>query len=120
MAAKGGVGKIAGAKEMYSLVRGMSINEIEESVKEPPQILVVSRDPGVEDLVAVVTGVRGTPSLTYVSPDKLPKSFDLYTLVIVHNPESNADFLSDERHLKVIIDALENDFEEGQHYFSLP
>jgi uncharacterized protein (DUF697 family) len=93
VASKGGVGKLAGAKEMYSLIRGMSISEIEESVKEPPQILVVSRDTSVEDLVAVVTGVRGTPSLTYTSPDKLPKSFDRYTLIIVHNPASNADFL---------------------------
>jgi uncharacterized protein (DUF697 family) len=94
MAAKGGVGKLAGAKEVYSLIRGMSINEIEESVKEPPQILVVSRDPNVEDLVAVVTGVRGTPSLTYTTPDKLPKSLDRYTLIVVHNPNDNADFLA--------------------------
>ncbi len=33
---------------------------------------------------------------------------------------SNADFLGNEKHLKVITDALENDFEEGQHYFTLP
>jgi deoxyguanosine kinase len=33
---------------------------------------------------------------------------------------SNADFLGNERHLKVVLDALENDFEEGQHYFTLP
>ena len=31
----------------------------------------------------------------------------------------NADFLSNEKHLDVIIDALKNDI-EGQHYFSLP
>jgi hypothetical protein len=33
---------------------------------------------------------------------------------------SNADFLGNEKHLQVIIDALERDFDEGQHYFSLP
>lgn len=33
---------------------------------------------------------------------------------------SNADFLGNEKHLRVITDALEIDFEEGQHYFTLP
>ena len=33
---------------------------------------------------------------------------------------SNADFLYNEAHFKVITDALEKDLEEGQHYFSLP
>jgi deoxyguanosine kinase len=33
---------------------------------------------------------------------------------------SNADFVNNESHLKVIIDALNNDYEDGQHYFSLP
>lgn len=33
---------------------------------------------------------------------------------------SNADFLTDERHLKVIFDALERDYPDGRHYFSLP
>lgn len=33
---------------------------------------------------------------------------------------SNADFLGNEKHLQVIIDALEQDFDEGQHYFTLP
>jgi deoxyadenosine/deoxycytidine kinase len=32
----------------------------------------------------------------------------------------NADFLGNEKHLKVILDALEKDFEDGQHYFTLP
>ena len=32
----------------------------------------------------------------------------------------NADFLGNEKHLQVIIDALEQDFDEGQHYFTLP
>jgi len=33
---------------------------------------------------------------------------------------ANADFLDNDKHLKVIIDALEQDYTEGQHYFSLP
>lgn len=33
---------------------------------------------------------------------------------------SNADFLGNEKHLQIIIDALEADLEEGQHYFTLP
>jgi deoxyguanosine kinase len=33
---------------------------------------------------------------------------------------SNADFLSNEKHLKVILDALEHEYHHGQHYFTLP
>jgi deoxyguanosine kinase len=33
---------------------------------------------------------------------------------------SNADFLGNEAHLKVILDALEQEVGEGQHYFTLP
>jgi len=33
---------------------------------------------------------------------------------------TNADFLSNPKHLQVVIDALDQDFEEGQHYFTLP
>ena len=33
---------------------------------------------------------------------------------------SNADFLGNEEHLKVVIDALDIDYEEGQHYLTLP
>jgi deoxyguanosine kinase len=32
----------------------------------------------------------------------------------------NADFLGNEAHLRVILDALENDFDEKQNYFTLP
>ena len=32
----------------------------------------------------------------------------------------NADFLSNENHLQVIYDALEKDYEDGQHFISLP
>ncbi len=33
---------------------------------------------------------------------------------------SNADFLGNEKHLQVILDALEKEYDEGQHYFTLP
>ena len=33
---------------------------------------------------------------------------------------SNADFLGNEQHLQVIIDALDKDYPEGQHFISLP
>ncbi len=33
---------------------------------------------------------------------------------------SNADFLGNEKHLQAIYDALENDYEEGQHFITLP
>lgn len=33
---------------------------------------------------------------------------------------SNADFLGNEKHLQIVIDALEKDYDMGQHYFSLP
>lgn len=33
---------------------------------------------------------------------------------------ANADFLSNPKHLQVILDALEKEYDEGRHYFSLP
>ncbi|MDE3253412.1 MAG: deoxynucleoside kinase [Bacteroidota bacterium] len=33
---------------------------------------------------------------------------------------SNADFLGNEQHLQIVLDALDKDFDNGQHYFSLP
>jgi deoxyguanosine kinase len=33
---------------------------------------------------------------------------------------SNADFLGNEKHLQVVLDALEKDLGPGQHYFTLP
>ena len=32
---------------------------------------------------------------------------------------TNADFLGDEKHLQTVIDILEKDYEDGQHYFNL-
>ena len=45
------------------------------------------------------------------------KQHNIKTLFI---DASNADFLGNEKHLKVVIDALEKDYEDGQHYLTLP
>jgi deoxyadenosine/deoxycytidine kinase len=45
------------------------------------------------------------------------KQHNLKTLFV---DASNADFLGNEKHLKVITDALEKDYDEGQHYLTLP
>lgn len=45
------------------------------------------------------------------------KQHNLKTLFV---DASNADFLNNEKHLQVILDALEKDYEEGQHYITLP
>ena len=44
------------------------------------------------------------------------KQHNITTLFI---DASNADFLGNEEHLKAIIEALEKDYEEGQHYITL-
>src|SRR5215210_4824856 len=43
------------------------------------------------------------------------KQHNMKTLFI---DASNADFLGNERHLQVVIDALELEYDEGQHYFT--
>jgi len=45
------------------------------------------------------------------------KQHNLKTLFV---DASNADFLGNEKHVQVIIDALQNDYEDGQHYITLP
>jgi len=45
------------------------------------------------------------------------KQHNIKTLFI---DASNADFLGNEKHLQVVIDALEKDYENGQHYLTLP
>lgn len=45
------------------------------------------------------------------------KQHNIKTLVI---DAANADFLGNPKHLQVIIDALQKDYEPGQHYFTLP
>jgi deoxyguanosine kinase len=41
----------------------------------------------------------------------------LKTLIV---DASNADFLTNERHLQVIIEALEKEYDQGQHFLTLP
>lgn len=45
------------------------------------------------------------------------KDHNIKTLFI---DASNADFLGNEKHLQVVIDALGNDYDQGQHYLTLP
>src|SRR5688572_15818635 len=45
------------------------------------------------------------------------KQHNLKTLFI---DASNADFLGNDKHLQAVIDALEKDYEDGQHYLTLP
>ena len=45
------------------------------------------------------------------------KQHNLKTLFV---DASNADFLTNEKHLQTIMDALDKEYPEGQHYISLP
>jgi len=45
------------------------------------------------------------------------KQHDIKTLFI---DASNADFLSNDVHLNIILDALNKDYDDGQHYLTLP
>lgn len=45
------------------------------------------------------------------------KQHNLRTLFV---DASNADFLGNEKHLQIVIDALDKNYEVGQHYLSLP
>ena len=45
------------------------------------------------------------------------KQHNLKTLFI---DASNADFIGNEKHLQVVIDALGKEYEDGQHYLTLP
>lgn len=45
------------------------------------------------------------------------KQHNIKTLFI---DASRSDFLGNEEHIKVVIDALDNDYENGQHYLNLP
>lgn len=45
------------------------------------------------------------------------KQHNIKTLVI---DAGNADFLGNEKHLQVILGALDKEYDNGQHYFTLP
>jgi deoxyadenosine/deoxycytidine kinase len=45
------------------------------------------------------------------------KEHNLKTIFI---DASNADFLGNEKHIQIVLNALEKDYPVGQHYFTLP
>jgi len=45
------------------------------------------------------------------------KQYNIKTLFI---DASNSDFLGNDQHLKIVIDALDKDYDDGQHYLNLP
>lgn len=45
------------------------------------------------------------------------KQHNIKTLFI---DASNSDFLGNDQHLKIVIDALDKDYDDGQHYLNLP
>jgi len=62
-----------------------------------------------------------------ISSDYLQSLQDTYTQYIKQNniktlfvDVSNADFLGNDNHLKIIIDALDKEYPDGQHYLTLP
>jgi deoxyguanosine kinase len=62
-----------------------------------------------------------------ISDEYLFNIQETYTSYIKHHhiktifiDASNADFLDNEKHLQVVLDALENDLDDGQHFFTLP
>ena len=62
-----------------------------------------------------------------ISDEYLFKIQETYTSYIKqHNIKTifidatNADFLGNDKHLQIVLNALENDYDDGQHYFSLP
>ncbi len=70
---------------------------------------------------------RNRPYEQHIPDDYLFSIQETYTHYIKqHNLKtlyvdaSNADFLGNEKHLQVIIDALDKDYPEGQHFLSLP
>ena len=70
---------------------------------------------------------RNRPYEQHIPDDYLLSIQETYTQYIrQHNLKtlfvdaSNADFLNNEKHLQVIIDALDKEYENGQYYLSLP
>lgn len=62
-----------------------------------------------------------------ITDEYLFKVQETYTNYIKHHniktifiDASNADFLGNESHLQIVIDALDKDFSDGQQYFTLP
>lgn len=87
------MGRVTGARQLVGLIRGLSIEEIAESVRQPPRMLFVSRESDIDEVIEELTGVRGIPSLEIVDPDRLPKDLVQYDVIVVHSPASNEDFV---------------------------
>lgn len=90
-----------------------------------PDILIYLHSP-VQKLQANIRK-RNRPYEQNIPDDYLFSLQETYTHYIKqHNIKtlfvdtSNADFLGNEKHLKVITEALEKDYTHGQHYITLP
>lgn len=110
-------------EQEYKLYQGLF--EIMQSQLVQPQILIFLHAP-VAKLQANIRK-RNRPYEQSIPDRYLASIQETYTQYIrQHNIRtlfvdvSNADFLGNEAHLKVVLDALENDSEEGQQYFTLP
>ena len=110
-------------EQEYKLYQGLF--EIMHSQLVQPDILIYLHAP-VNKLQSNIR--KRNRSYEQAIPDEyLSNIQETYTQYIrQHNMRtlfidvSNADFLGNEAHLKVVIDALENDSEDGQQYFTLP
>ena len=110
-------------EQEYKLYQGLF--EIMQSQLVQPDILIYLHAP-VNKLQANIR--KRNRSYEQAIPDEyLYDIQETYTQYIrQHNIRtlfvdvSNADFLSNDSHLQVILDALEKDIEEGQQYFVLP
>ncbi|HEY1213059.1 MAG TPA: deoxynucleoside kinase [Bryobacteraceae bacterium] len=110
-------------EQEYKLYQGLF--EIMQSQLVQPDILIYLHAP-VTKLQANIR--KRNRSYEQAIPDDYLFSIqETYTQYIrQHNIRtlfidvSNADFLGNESHLKVVIDALENDSEGAQQYFTLP
>ncbi|GGA87377.1 deoxynucleoside kinase [Puia dinghuensis] len=110
-------------EQEYKLYQGLF--EIMQSQLVQPQILIYLHAP-VAKLQANIR-IRNRPYEQNIPDEYLASIQETYTQYIrQHNIRtlfvdvSNADFLGNEAHLKVVLDALENDSEDGQQYFTLP
>jgi deoxyadenosine/deoxycytidine kinase len=110
-------------EQEYKLYQGLF--EIMQSQLVQPDILIYLHAP----VAKLQSNIRKrNRSYEQAIPDEyLINIQETYTQYIrQHNTRTlfidvaNADFLGNEAHLKVVIDALENDSEEEQQYFSLP
>lgn len=110
-------------EQEYKLYQGLF--EIMQSQLVQPEILIYLHAP-VTKLQENIRK-RNRPYEQGIPDEYLLDIQETYTQYIrQHNTRtlfidvSNADFLGNEAHLKVVLDALERDGDEGQQYFTLP